>query len=107
VISTKQKGQSPRNRSNRKRVSGRKKKLNEINSHLISVLGELLDNLELGLAVACALVGREGITRHALVDLAGTIVASYISNARDRRAISASRRALVKRDVAASTYEYA
>lgn len=102
VVSKEQRDQSPRSPLNR-----RQKKSDEINSHLVRVLDKILDDLELFLAAACALVGRDGITRHAFVDPAGTIVASYIGNAWDRRAILASRGVFVKRDVAASTYEYA
>ena len=89
----------------RELVGGQKSK--EINSHLVRVLGELLDDLELVLTVTCTLVGGDGIARHAVVDSAGTIVARYIGNSWNRRAILASWGIFVKRDVATSTYECA
>jgi len=72
----------------------------------VRVLDEVLDNPELVLTVACTLVEGDGIARHAVVDSAGTIVARYIGNSRDRSTILASWGIFVKRDVAASTYEY-
>lgn len=57
--------------------------------------------------MACTLVGGDGITRHAFVDSASTVVAGYIGNSWNRGAILTSRGFFVKRDIAASTYESA
>lgn len=71
------------------------------------VLDELLDNPELVLTVTCTPVEGDGIAGHALVDSASTVVARYIGNPWNRSAVLAPRRIFVKRDVAASTYEWA
>ena len=71
------------------------------------VLDELVDDLELVLTMACTLVGGDGIAGHAVVDSAGAVVAGYIGNSWNTSAILASRRIFVKRDVAASTYQFA
>lgn len=78
------------------------KKLEEIDGHFIWVLHKLLDDPELIFAVACALVKRDRITRHALVNPATPIVARHIRDTWNGRTILASRGLLVKRDVAAS-----
>jgi hypothetical protein len=84
----------------------KRQKSDEIDSHLVWVLDELLDDPEVVVTVACGKVGGDGITRHALVHSAGPIVTSHVRNARDNRAILASGRISVKRDATASTYRY-
>jgi hypothetical protein len=66
------------------------KKLEEIHGHFIWVFDKLLDDPELVFAVASALVEGQSVARHTLVDPTSPVVARYVCDARNSRAILAS-----------------